>query len=183
MQYPAYPQYPTYPQTQSVVPESFRTEVSSPVDTVSSPVDTVSSPVDTVSSPVDTVSSPVDMVSSPVDMVSSPVDMVSSPVDMVSSPVDTVHSDEDSDVDDPTDMSGVLRYLSSQTYETDTSKNEKNMIRRRAKNFVLDDGTLYYVQTNKPTGLTVRRQVKTNKDQRRQIIDQCHAVNVIGWGW
>ena len=79
-------QYPTYPQTQSIVPESFPTEVSSPVDTVSSPVDTVSSPVDTVSSPVDTVSSPVDT---------------------VSSPVDTVHSDDDSDVDDPTDMSGI----------------------------------------------------------------------------
>lgn len=94
-------------------------------------------------------------------------------------PMDIAYSSDDSETSDSDDddMSAIELYLTSQKYRDGTTKSAKNVIRRKAKHFVVDNGTLYYQHSSKQLGTTTRRQVIDSKARRRRIIHQCHVVN------
>ena len=63
-------------------------------------------------------------------------------------------------------------YLSVGQYPPGSSKQEKYIIRKRAKNFLIVDGILYYKE-----GI---RQVVTENKTKRKILEACHNDTVGG---
>lgn len=101
-----------------------------------------------------------------------------SPVTSTPESIDDVDPEADTeDPDDSDDLSAIRLYLSSSEYRSETTKNEKNSIRKRAKRFELHNDKLFYKQTTVESSQPTLRQVITNLQQRRRIIQQCHAVN------
>ena len=63
-------------------------------------------------------------------------------------------------------------YLSKGVYPSDYGANPKRMLRRKAENFGIDNGELFYVGRKK--GDKPRRVIKT-EEERRRILENCHG--------
>lgn len=85
--------------------------------------------------------------------------------------------DSDTDSDDTDDIAALKLYLTSHEFEPNCSKNRRYILRRRARQFSLENGVLYYEHKSNVSGELIRRQVITSKSQRKRIIQQCHAIN------
>jgi len=63
-------------------------------------------------------------------------------------------------------------YLSKGVYPSDYGANPKRIFRRKAENFIIDNGELFYVAQKK--GVKPRRVTKT-EEERRRILKNCHG--------
>ena len=63
-------------------------------------------------------------------------------------------------------------YLSKGVYPSNYGANSKRILRRKAENFSIDNGELFYVGRKK--GDKPRRVIKT-EEERRQILENCHG--------
>jgi len=70
----------------------------------------------------------------------------------------------------------VFYYLRDNQYPDDFTKDQKRIIRRKAQNFVLDDGALFFVgkKNSQP-----KRWVH-NTDEQEKILKACHYDKLAG---
>ena len=70
----------------------------------------------------------------------------------------------------------VFYYLRDNQYPDDFTKDQKRIIRRKAQNFVLDDGALFFVgkKNSQP-----KRWVH-NTDEQEKILKACHYDKLTG---
>lgn len=66
----------------------------------------------------------------------------------------------------------LYTYLSKGVYPSNYDANKKRMLRRKAENFRIDNGELFYVGRKK--GDKSRRVIKT-EEERRRILENCHG--------
>ena len=62
---------------------------------------------------------------------------------------DICEDEDEKNCDDEENLEWVNLYLSTKQYPPHTSKNDRNIIRRRAKSFQFDNGALNYIKTSK----------------------------------
>ena len=70
------------------------------------------------------------------------------------------------------EFDALFVYLSKGAYPSDYGVNSKRMLRRKAENFSIDNGELFYVGRKK--GDKPRKVIKT-EEERRRILENCHG--------
>ena len=66
----------------------------------------------------------------------------------------------------------LYAYLSKGVYPSDYGVNKKRILRKKAENFKIDNGELFYV--GRKNGTMPRRVIKT-EEERRRILENCHG--------
>ena len=69
----------------------------------------------------------------------------------------------------------ILQYLQDGTYPEGSSKSTKRDLRKRANDFFLDHGILYYGGSRGNKGTP--RQVVSDKETQHRVVKQCHEGN------
>ena len=71
------------------------------------------------------------------------------------------------------EFDALFVYLSKGLYPSDYGANSKRMLRRKAENFSIDNGELFYVGRKK--GDKPRIKVIKTEEERRRILENCHG--------
>ena len=70
----------------------------------------------------------------------------------------------------------LYNYVETKTYPKDLNKSGKHVLRRSSKNYVVEEGKLYYVDKTADKKATFRRLVIQGREEVERVLSECHLT-------